>query len=246
MDFVSAVSEQGVTERRFELQVGDAQVPGIVWTPEGATKPRPLVLIGHGGTQHKRVENILSLARALVRHEGYAAVSIDAPNHGDRGTPEGAEEFRRRIVSGSFTEEQRRDMASSAERAAREWRATLDAVEQIPEIGKGPVGFWGLSMGTSIGVRFIAQEPRVKCAILGLFGLRQDAGALERAARNVTVPLLFLFQLNDELVKLESGLALFMVLGSATKTVHMNPGGHIQVPAFEREYYETFFVRHLG
>jgi dienelactone hydrolase len=246
MDFVTAVSEQGVTERRFDLVVGDALVPGIVWTPEGATGPRPLILIGHGGTQHKRVDNILRLARALVRHHGYAAASIDAPNHGDRGTPEGMEEFRRRIVSGRFTEEQRRDMTLSAESAAKEWTATLDAVEQMPEIGRGPVGYWGLSMGTSIGVRFIADEPRVKCAILGLFGLRQDADPLERAARNVTVPLLFLFQMNDELVKLESGLALFMVFGSETKTVHMNPGGHVQVPAFEREYYETFFVRHLG
>jgi hypothetical protein len=101
-------------------------------------------------------------------------------------------------------------------------------------------------MGTSIGVRFIAVEQRVKCAVLGLFGLRPHADALESAARNVTVPLLFLFQMNDELVSLQAGLALFMVFGSVTKTVHMNPGGHVQVPAFEREYYETFFLRHLG
>ncbi len=246
MDFVSAESESGVTERRFALQVGESTVPGIVWTPERAVGPRPLILIGHGGTQHKRVENVLRLARALVKNLGYAAVAIDAPDHGDRGTPERTARFRELIVSGRFTEEQRFAMEANADRAAKEWKVTLDAVEQLPEVDRGPVGYWGLSMGTSIGVRFIADEPRVECAVLGLFGLRPGAEAFERAARAVTVPLLFLFQMNDELVPLEAGLALFMVFGSKTKTVHMNPGGHVEVPAFEREGYESFFVRHLG
>src|SRR5262252_5176739 len=196
MDFVSTESELGVTERRFELKVDEATVPGIVWTPDGAVGPRPLVLIGHGGTQHKRIDNVLSLARSLVRHRGYAAVAIDAPDHGDRGTEEGVAEFRRRIVSGRFTPEQRLHMEESWARAAREWTATLNAVEQLPEIGLGPVGYWGLSMGTAIGVRFVATEPRVKCAVLGLFGLRSGPDTLERAARAVEVPLLFLFQLN--------------------------------------------------
>ena len=246
MDFVATESELGVTERRFELRVGDASVPGILWTPEGAEGPRPLVLIGHGGTQHKRIDNVLALARSLVRHRGYAAVAIDAPNHGGRGTPQGMEEFRRRIVSGRFTVEQRLELEASANRAVKEWTATLDAVEQLPEVGRGAVGYWGLSMGTSIGVRFIASEPRIKCAVLGLFGLRAGPDTLDRAARDVTVPLLFLFQLNDELVPLESGLMLFMAFGSETKTMHLNPGGHVQVPPFERVDYETFFTRHLG
>jgi dienelactone hydrolase len=246
MDFVSRVSEHGVTERGFTLRVGDSPVPGIVWTPEGATGSRPLILIGHGGTQHKRVDNVLRLARSLVRHHGYAAVAIDAPEHGDRGTPEGMARLREQIVSGQFGPEQRLRMAAHASMAAAEWRATLDAVEGLPEIGRGPVGYWGLSMGTAYGVRFIPTEPRVKCAILGLFGLRLDDSAFEQAARRVTVPLLFLFQANDELVPLRFGLALFTAFSSKIKTAHVNPGGHVDVPAFEREYYETFFVRHLG
>jgi dienelactone hydrolase len=246
MDFVSRASEDGVIERGFVLRVGDASVPGIVWTPEGAAGPRPLILIGHGGTQHKRVDNVLRLARTLVRHHRYAAVAIDAPDHGDRGTPEGAARLRELIVSGQFGPEQRQRMVEHAAMAAAEWQATLDAVEQLPEIGKGPVGYWGLSMGTAFGVRFIPAEPRVKCAVLGLFGLRLDDGAFEQAARRVTVPLLFLSQADDELVPLRFGLALFSAFGSKIKTAHVNPGGHVAVPAFERDYYETFFVRHLG
>ncbi|HEX5266919.1 MAG TPA: hypothetical protein VFW24_09100 [Acidimicrobiales bacterium] len=30
------------------------------------------------------------------------------------------------------------------------------------------------------------------------------------------------------------------------KTMHVNPGGHVQIPLFERDAYEAFFARHLG
>src|SRR5689334_6661575 len=126
MDFVSRVSEHDVIERGFVLRVGDASVPGIVGTPEGAAGPRRLILIGHGGTQHKRVDNVLRLARTLVRHHGYAAVAIDAPGHGDRGTPEATARLRELIVSGQFGLEQRQRMVEHAAMAAAEWQATLD------------------------------------------------------------------------------------------------------------------------
>src|SRR5205823_4093805 len=84
VDFIDEITEKGVTERRFDLKIENEVVPGILWSPDGATTPGPLVLIGHGGSQHKRVPNVLALARRLVRHLGYAAVAIDAPDHGDR------------------------------------------------------------------------------------------------------------------------------------------------------------------
>src|ERR1700689_5367383 len=83
MDWKSELSEQGVTERGFPLPVGEETMPGTVWTP--AERPvRATVLIGHGGTQHKRTPGVLSLARRLARHLDYASVAIDAPSHGDR------------------------------------------------------------------------------------------------------------------------------------------------------------------
>ena len=39
-----------------------------MWTPEGATGPRPKVLFGHGGTQHKKVAHIPAFARRLAEH----------------------------------------------------------------------------------------------------------------------------------------------------------------------------------
>jgi dienelactone hydrolase len=252
MDFSSELSERGVTERRFDLTVGDAVVPGLIWTPEGATGPRPLVLLGHGGTQHKRIDNLLAIARRLVRHLGYAAVAIDAPDHGDRITPEEAERARRSLrpnPSGplrAFSPERLKRITERATQAGVEWKAVLDAVEVLPGIEHGPVGYWGVSMGTMFGVPFVANEPRVKCAVFGLAGLRAENDAFARAAASISIPLLFMFQLHDELMTPESGLALFSTFGSKVKTMHLNPGPHVAIPGFERDHYETFYARHLG
>jgi dienelactone hydrolase len=250
--FSSEVSEMGVTERGFEIEVADERVPGIIWSPTNAEGPRPLILVGHGGTQHKRNEGVLARARSLVRHVGYAVVAIDAPGHGDRTTPEEAARARANLearIAGRVQERPPVDMEMMARRSAQavpEWKATLDAAQQLPYVGDGPVGYWGVSMGTAIGAPFVASEPRIKAAVLGLAGLRPGSEGLEKAARSITVPLLFVFQWHDELVSREAGLTLFDTFASKEKTMHINPGGHVQIPLFERESYERFFVRHLG
>lgn len=252
MRFTSEVAEHGVRERGFELEVGGERVPGILWTPEDASGPRPLILMGHGGTQHKRVDTLLARARAYVRHQRWAVAAMDAPGHGDRTTKEAAEAARASLQArmASRTQgidpERMRQMAAQAARAVPEWKATLDALRGLPDVGEGPVGYWGVSMGTSIGVPFLANEPRVQCAVLGLNGLRPGAEEFARNAGNITMPLLFVFQRNDELVNVEAGLALFDAFGSKEKTFHMNPGGHVQIPPHEREDFERFFLRHLG
>src|SRR5690349_16929493 len=98
METVHEVCERGVVERRVGLVVGDETVPGIVWLPEGAAGPRPTVILGHGGVVHKRAPEVLGLARRLVRHRGYAAVALDAPEHGDRVTDKEAARARRLSV----------------------------------------------------------------------------------------------------------------------------------------------------
>ena len=49
MQFTSETVDDGLIERRFSI--GD--VPGILWTPAGDHDPRPFILLGHGGGQHK-------------------------------------------------------------------------------------------------------------------------------------------------------------------------------------------------
>ncbi len=251
MEFVSEQTEKGVTERRFDMEVGGENVPGIVWAPDGAQGTRPLLLVGHGGTQHKRIDTILSRARTFVRHQGYAVVAIDAPGHGDRITEEEAARMREQIQArirrrAEMTPEQAQQWAERNTRAVKEWKATLDAVEALNYVGKGPVGYWGVSMGTAIGVPFVASEPRVKAGVFGLAGLRSGADAFEKAARSITIPLMFMFQWHDEVASREGGLALYDAFGSQEKSMHINPGPHVGIPPFEREHWEMFFVRHLG
>jgi dienelactone hydrolase len=252
MKFVDEVSDAGVTERRFELEVAGQRVPGILWLPTGARGPRPLLLQGHGGVQHKRVQNVLELAQRMVRNQGYAVVAIDAPWHGERVTPEIAERIRQSTVSSAesgsgVTEQQRKTLALGAQVAVIEWKATLDALQQLDEVGsEGPVAYWGVSMGTRYGVPFVASEPRIQCAVFGLFGTGPDDADFTQQAMSVKVPVLFTFQLNDELIPVARGVALFSAFGSEVKTMHINPGPHVGTPLFERDAYEAFFVRQIG
>src|ERR1700756_932691 len=84
-------SQDGVTRRSFEVTVAGEAVPAVIWAPEGAKGPRPLVLMGHGGSQHKKTPTLSARARCYARHLVYAVLAIDAPGHGDRISREQAE-----------------------------------------------------------------------------------------------------------------------------------------------------------
>jgi pimeloyl-ACP methyl ester carboxylesterase len=251
IQFLSEDVGGGVAERRFDIVIDGQTVPGIIWAPENAAGTRPLLLMGHGGTQHKRIDTMVSRARTYVRHHGYAVVAIDAPGHGERISKETQvrqrEERQLRAASGNlWTPALLREMAERTTRAVGEWKATLDAVEKLDYVGQGPAGYWGVSMGTAIGVPFIAGEPRVKAAVLGLAGLRPGATDFEKAARSITIPLIFSFQWDDEVASRDTGIALYDAFGSNEKSMHVNPGPHMGIPPWEREHWEMFFVRHLG
>jgi cephalosporin-C deacetylase-like acetyl esterase len=131
--------------------------------------------------------------------------------------------------------------------AVPEWKAALDAAQGFDFVGAGgPVGYWGVSMGTAIGVPFVADEPRITAAVFGLSGIRESNPDFEAAANRITIPLEFVFQWEDAVAPRERGLALFNAFGSAEKTMHINPGGHMDIPDFEGASWERFFARHLG
>ncbi len=121
-----------------------------------------------------------------------------------------------------------------------EWRATLDALLGLPEIG-GPVGYSGGVIG--IGVRLAVVEPRISAALLfaGSFVPR----AIFEEAKQVTIPLQVLLQWDDEGNDRQAALELFDAFGSKEKTLHANMGGHTGVPQFEGDDGNRFFARHL-
>ncbi|MEU2552297.1 alpha/beta hydrolase [Streptomyces sp. NPDC013313] len=245
MRFTSATSSDGVTERLFHL----GEIPGVLWTPAGATGTRPLVLIGHGGGRHKKDPDVVALARRFVTGLGFAVAAVDVPGHGDRPLHE---EYGRLAAENQALVEAGAEpgpliaefQALVARRTVPEWRAVLDAVQAVEDVGAGPVGYWGVSLGCGLGVPFVAAEPRVRAAVLGLGGA--GAPSSVEAASRITVPVEFLLQWDDERVPRAAGLALFDALASAEKTLHANPGEHGGLPAFERDGAVRFFARHLN
>jgi len=252
MEFTREKTVDGVVERMFELTVAGDRVPGVIWVPEGAEGSRPLVLMGHGGSQHKKIIGIRTRAKKYATELGYAIAAIDAPGHGDRISREAAavlsEQTGRNIRDGRQMDPERlKMMAARTARAVPEWKAALDGVQELDYVGKdGPVGYWGVSMGTAIGVPFVASEPRITCAVFGLAGLRPGANEFEAAAKKIIIPVQFSFQWDDTVAPRQNGIALFEAFGSKEKSMHINPGGHVEIPQRERDSWQVFYMRHLG
>jgi pimeloyl-ACP methyl ester carboxylesterase len=233
---------EGVVERRFDLEVDTRAVPGILWTPTDAEGPRPIVLIGHGATRHKRVDHVLALARQLVRRHQFAVAAIDCPGHGDRRADKRADDIQ---IFADFLAEWTRP--GSVDDMIAEWAATLEAVRALEEVGDGPVGYWGLSMGTIYGLPFAASEPRVQVAVFGLMGLvGPTRDRLATDAARVNCPVLFIQQWDDQLLPRAEVLGLFDALATLDKRLHAHPGDHAAVPVEEVEFSINFLARHLS
>jgi dienelactone hydrolase len=233
--------DDGVVERGFTL----GEIPGILWTPGSASAPAPLILLGHPGGLHTMYPRLVARARHCAA-EGFAAVTIELPGSGDRPRSAAAEEaradLRRALGAGEPIDDGIVDrlVLPLVDKAVPEWRAALDAVLSLPEIG-GPVGYAGGVI--AIGIRLVVVEPRIAAAVLfaGSFVPR----TLFDQARQISIPLQVLLQWDDEGNDRQLALDLFDAFGSKEKTLHANMGGHTGVPQFEGDEGNRFFARHL-
>jgi pimeloyl-ACP methyl ester carboxylesterase len=230
--------DDGVLEREFTL----GEIPGTLWTRGSA--PAPLILMGHNGGLHRRESRLVARARHSAAEYGYAVAAIDHPGHGDRPRSavdeQARADLRRAMAAGEPVDEIFESfVVPLVEKAVPEWRTTLDALLSLPEIG-GPVGYSGM---TAIGIRLAVVEPRVAAA--GFFAGGFVPRALREQARQVTIPLLFLLQWDDEGNDRQLALDLFDAFGSTEKTLHANLGGHAGTPWFEVDDGARFFGRHL-
>ena len=87
----------------------------------------------------------------------------------------------------------------------------------------------------------------IGAAVLGLFVWAPVPAldGLDELARRITVPVMFLLQWDDEMARRPLALDLFDLLGSRHKTLHANPGAHLDVPGHEAGASLDFLVRHL-
>ncbi len=91
MQFTSESVTEGVMERTFNLIVNDESVPGVIWASSGSSESHPVLLMGHGGSQHKKHAAIAHRAHRYVSEFGFVVVAIDA-----QGTVNGRHRNRQR------------------------------------------------------------------------------------------------------------------------------------------------------
>ncbi|MGD6740382.1 alpha/beta hydrolase [Streptomyces sp. BH106] len=236
--------DDGVVERAFTL--GD--VPGILWTPASASAaaPVPLILLGHPPLGLQKMYPRLAARARRSAAEGYAAATIELPGSGDRprlaAVDEARADLRRTLQAGEPVGDEIIDavILPLVEQSVPEWRAALDALLALPEIG-GPVAYSGGVI--SIGVRLAVVEPRIVAA--GLFAGSFVPRTMFEEARRVTIPLHVLLQWDDEGNDRQAALDLFDAFGSKEKTLLANMGGHTGVPQSAGEDAAGFFARHL-
>lgn len=243
------VTQGGIRRRRFDLERAGRTIPGLLWTPAEGDGPFPLVLIGHGASGSKRQDVVVHLAQRLARRHQMAAAAIDGPVHGDRRRDPGAPPA---VVLLEFAQVWAADGEAMTDAMVADWRATLELLDSQPDIRPGPVGWWGVSMGTILGLPVVAGDardgqPRIAAAVLGLMGLTGPTRArIERDAPAVRCPVLYLVQWEDEMFRLEDAMALFAALGSRDKRLHAHPGGHGALPVEEVDASAAFLAERLN
>lgn len=205
--------------RDFVQQVGARQVPATLWSPPPAGTLRPVVLVSHGGSDHRKSRFVTEMAGALVAH-GMHALAIDGPVHGDRRSGPAdplatRDAFLQRWSQGT-------DAASMVE----DWRAVLDATLALPQVDGTAIGWCGLPMGTAFGLPLLAQDGRFAAAAIGMWGLDRDPlQLLRRAAPQVLCPCLFHMCWDDEIFARTAQFELFERLGGE-RQLAAYPGPH--------------------
>ena len=224
MEIMSHADHGGAIEEEFTLSRGDRTIPGILWRSERPTGP--LVLIGHGGGASSHESYVVALGRHLVRDFGCSAVAIDGTVHGARREGRSQDSA---LVLMDFMQAWSSDPSMTNEMVA-DWRQVLDATQAHLGIEDQPVGYWGLSMGTILGLPLVAAEPRITAAVLGLCGaIGPTAERLAADAAEVSCPIMFLMKWHDELFTRDSVLELFGRIASQDKHLHASPGAHSAV-----------------
>ena len=247
MEFESDENHGPVRERTASIVGSRGLVPIAIWTPGDGQTSRHLVLVGHGAGGHKRQEYVTALARGLVRRYDMAVVSMDGPVHGERRVDFSTNSNESTLPFLEFVQVWSND-ETLTNNMVDDWHLVLDEVldrEEFADIVN--FGYWGLSMGTILGLPFVASERRIAACVLGLMGLTGPTRERIAAdASTIMIPTMFLVQWDDELFARDDAFSLFDRLGASDKQLIATPGRHGEVTNENFHRSGEFLADRLG
>lgn len=245
----------GLKRTHFRIQgTHDQVIPGVLLTP-GGPGPFPLVVMQHGASSEKGAEYITRPAEFWAASEGWAVLAIDAPHHGERtDRPFQRQELFRMPFF----------WRDHAVQTAQDLMRALDYAASRPEIDHSRTAYIGFSMGTILGVAFVAQDQRVGSAVFTIGGsvtstrLEQFSGATGRQIEQVSElvdpgtwapmisprPVLMINGLRDDLVTPEAGRRLFAALNEP-KRIEWYDGDHYGMRGSEFKLMRDFLRQNL-
>ncbi|SMC69988.1 alpha/beta hydrolase [Polynucleobacter kasalickyi] len=228
----------------FQLEVNHRKVPFSLWMPEKSLKDSnalvPLVLVGHGGSGHKKSQLVLDIAQILVGQYQIAVAAIDGPVHGDR---------REVFNDGPIVRQEFRDLwqsGTSIDTMLEDWQAAIDHLLKQPNIDSSKIAWYGISMGTAYGLPLVAADARIKASALGMWGTcRTPNERLIQDAKKMNTPVLFQTKLDDEIFTKEGQQELFNFIASEQKELRSYPGGHTDPKTTQLEDIVAFLTSQL-
>ena len=244
VEWLGEETSEGCVERSFLMHRLPGAVPGVLWSPRSAV-PLATVLLFHGGSGHKRTERQLRMGRRLTS-AGLAVVAIDGPHHGDRvPAPLMPSVYQQRIVD--------EGIEAVTARMTADWLDTVSVLAGLGLADAAHVSVFGMSMGARFGLPVAAAlGSRLRCAVLGKFGIRQAPqlhpglrvpSLVAAAARAVSAPVLYHVQWDDEIFPRGGQFELFDTLASADKQLIARPGPHAQTHPDDEASWQAFIAR---
>ena len=235
----------GCVERAFLLHRRPGPVPGVLWSPQ-TTTPDATVLLFHGGSGHKRSERQLRMGRWLAAVAGLAVIAVDGPYHGDRVPAPLAPSVYQQLIADEGIEQ-------VTARMTADWLEAVCALTALGLADAAHVSVFAMSMGARFGLPTAAAlGPRLRCAVLGKFGIRQAGqlhpglcapGLLLTAARAVAAPVLYHVQWDDEKFPRDGQFELFGALASVDRQLRARPGPHARTHPEDETSWRNFLRR---
>ena len=246
IQWADVASDTGLaTTRNFIIQHQGRAVPGALWLPaEGP--PEALILVGHGGSRHKRDESTLDFIAELVESKNLAAAAIDGPIHGSRGCDLSSQELPDPGARQAAFLDLWKSPGNAIKNMVADWQVSLTALLTLPELEGIPIGYFGLSMGTAYGLPFAAADARINAAVLGMWGANYpNSDVLVERARFVKCPVLFLHKSGDIFFTLEGALKIYHALPGEDKRFMMHEGPHTSATPEQTNLAIRFLVERL-